>query len=122
MSDQEAVLAETMRKWADDIRAHRAERVATHFTVDAVFQGFDREHTVGRPAVVAYYDKQPVGLSPEYRVREVRRLGDDAFVGFVDVDFVRPSGEVIPTHLTLVLVRQDGEWLIQQYHVSKIGA
>ena len=122
MNDQQAALAETLHTWADDIRAHRAERVATYFTADAVFQGFDRDHTVGRSAVVAYYDKQPVGLSPEYRVQELRRLGEDAFVAFVDVDFVRPTGEVIRTHLTLVLVRQDGEWLIQQYHVSKIGA
>jgi uncharacterized protein (TIGR02246 family) len=122
MSDRTAVLEGVLAQWADAIRDHRPEAVASSFTPDAVFQGFDPVHVVGRPGVTAYYDKQPAGLDPQYRVQTVTPLGDDAFDAFVDVDFVRPSGEVIPTHLTLVLVRTGGGWLIQQYHVSKIGA
>jgi uncharacterized protein (TIGR02246 family) len=122
MADVEAILGEVLAGWARDIREHRPGRVAALFTDDTVFQGFDPEHAVGREAVTAYYDKQPVGLDPQYRVRELRSLGDDAFVTFVDVGFVRPNGEVIPTHLTLVLTRAGGEWLIRQYHVSKIDA
>lgn len=121
MRDHGDVLESVLAAWADDIREHRPERVAAAFADDAVFQGFDPGHTVGRPAIVAYYDKQPVGLDPLYRTRESRSLGEDAFIAFVDVDFVRPSGEVIPTHLTLALVRASSEWLIQQYHVSKVG-
>ncbi|WP_285114281.1 SgcJ/EcaC family oxidoreductase [Leifsonia sp. fls2-241-R2A-40a] len=122
MSDQVIILGSILADWADGIREHRPEAVAALFAGDAVFQGFDRAHTVGRPAVAAYYDKQPVGLDVQYRIQESRSFGEDAFIAFVDVDFIRPSGEVIPTHLTLALVRTGGEWLIQQYHVSKIDA
>ncbi|WP_158865795.1 SgcJ/EcaC family oxidoreductase [Leifsonia sp. AG29] len=122
MSEQSSILEGVLEVWARDVREHNPERVASYFTEDAVFQGFDPRHTVGRPGITAYYDKQPVGLDPDYRVQEVRPLGDDAFLAFVDIDFARPSGEVIPTHLTLALVRDGAEWLIEQYHVSKIGA
>ncbi|MDR6971576.1 SgcJ/EcaC family oxidoreductase [Leifsonia shinshuensis] len=122
MTDTSRIIEPALSAWADGIRAHDVERVAAQFTTDAVFQGFDRSHSVGRAAVAAYYAKQPVGLSPDYRVREVVELGEDAFLTFVDVDFARPGGEVIPTHLTIVFVRDGDEWLIRHYHVSKIDA
>jgi len=31
-------------------------------------KGFDKTQTIGRPGVVTYYDKQPVGLSPAFRI------------------------------------------------------
>jgi uncharacterized protein (TIGR02246 family) len=119
-SGQEAVLIQTLKRWADGVRLHDTERVASYFTEDAVFQGFDRTHTVGRRGVASYYDKQPVGLDPTFSVLEVRSISDDAFLAFADVDFARPDGEVIPVHLSLVIVRSDGAWLIRHYHVSKI--
>lgn len=122
MTDRNAALENLLAAWAQAIRAHEPDVVASLFTEDAVFQGFDPRHSVGRPGVAAYYEKQPVGLDPQYRVREIRAFGQDALLGFADVDFVRPSGEVIPTHLTLALVRVGDGWLIRQYHVSKIGA
>ncbi|WP_431245526.1 SgcJ/EcaC family oxidoreductase [Leifsonia xyli] len=122
MAGSEQILDATLQSWAADILAHEPERVAAAFTEDAVFQGFDRTHTVGRTGIAAYYAKQPIGLSAAYRVREVESLGDDAFAAFIDVDFTRPPAEVIPTHLTLVLVRAGAEWLIRHYHVSKLDA
>ncbi|MGO4592261.1 SgcJ/EcaC family oxidoreductase [Leifsonia sp. 2TAF2] len=122
MTDRIAVLEEILHDWAESIRTHHADVVAAAFTTDAVFQGFDRTHAVGRAGIAAYYEKQPLGLTAAYRVLETRAIGEEAFVAFVDVDFTRPDGEVIPTHLTLVVVRDQGEWLIQQYHVSKIAA
>jgi uncharacterized protein (TIGR02246 family) len=120
MNSQTSVLLQILDRWAEAVRLHQTDLVASYFTEDAVFQGFDRTHTVGRPGVADYYDKQPVGLSPAFTVRELRPMSDDAFLAFVDVDFSRPTGEVIPVHLTLGLVRSDGAWLIQHYHVSKI--
>lgn len=120
MDEQHRILGAALRSWADGIRAHEPERVASLFTEDAVFQGFDRSHSVGRSAVTAYYAKQPVGLSPDPHVQEVIPVAPDAFLAFVDVEFTRPDGEVIPTHLTLALVRDAERWLIRHYHVSKI--
>jgi uncharacterized protein (TIGR02246 family) len=119
---QDAVLTGVLQSWADGIRLHQPHTVASYFTEDAVFQGFDKTHTVGRDGVAAYYDKQVVGLTPTFTVRETRELSADALLAFVDVDFTRPTGEVIPTHLTVVLVRADEGWLIGHYHVSKIEA
>ena len=96
MHEQQRILDGVLRSWADHIRAHEPERVAALFTADAVFQGFDRTHGVGREAIRAYYAKQPVGLSPAVRVEELEPLGPDAFLAFVDTDFTRPDGEVIP--------------------------
>jgi len=118
-AEYESILAEVLRVWAENVRLHQPEAVAAAFTEDAVFQGSDPTHAVGRVGVAAYYGKRPIGLDPKYRVKEVRGLGRDAFVAFVDVDFKHPDGYVDPTHLTLVLVWSDG-WFIKQYHVSKI--
>jgi hypothetical protein len=57
---------------------------------------------------------------PAFRILEHRQLSDDALISYVDVDFTRTDGDVIPVHLTAVLQRVDGSWLISHYHVSKI--
>jgi uncharacterized protein (TIGR02246 family) len=119
-TDQLAVLTEALNGWADGIRRHQPERVASHFTPEALFQGFDKKHTIGRPGIVTYYDKQPVGVSPEFQIMEYRQLADDALIAYVDVDFIRPNGVVVPVHLTVVLQNVEGLWLISHYHVSKI--
>lgn len=119
--DGSAPLTTVLEQWADGIRLHDPDRVASFFTEDAVFQGFDPAHTVGRAGVRAYYDKQPVGLTPTFTVRETRSLAADALLAFVDVDFAPPGRDVIPTHLTIVLTRVGDAWLIAHYHVSKIG-
>jgi uncharacterized protein (TIGR02246 family) len=117
---QVGILTEVLDAWANGIREHQPERVASYFTEDALFQGFDKTQTIGRPGVVAYYDKQPVGLSPAFRILEHRQLSDEALIAYVDVDFTRPDGVVIPVHLTAVLELTEGSWLISHYHVSKI--
>ncbi|TDK25643.1 SgcJ/EcaC family oxidoreductase [Arthrobacter crusticola] len=106
--------------WANGIRDHRPEEVASLFTEDAIFQGLDRSHGIGRPVVTAYYEKQPAGLRADYRILEHRRLSVDVLVAYADVDFSFLDGRVIPVHLTVVLQRAGGSWLISHYHVSKI--
>ncbi len=121
-TEQDAALIRVLGGWADAVRRHEPKRVAAYFTEDAIFQGFDRTPVVGRAGVAAYYDKQPVGLTPTYTVLETRSFSEDTFLAFVDVDFTPPNAAVIPVHLTVALVRSEGEWLIRHYHVSKIEA
>jgi uncharacterized protein (TIGR02246 family) len=121
-NERTSVLIPVLDQWADAVTRHEPERVAAYFTEDAIFQGFDKTQTVGRPGIAAYYDKQPLGLTPTYTVIETRALSSEVLLGYVDVDFALPTGVVIPVHLTVVLVRRAGEWLIQHYHVSKIEA
>jgi uncharacterized protein (TIGR02246 family) len=117
---QVRILADVLNAWANGIREHQPEVVASYFTEKALFQGFDKTRTIGKPGIVAYYDKQPPGLNPMYRIQEHRQLSDDALISYVDVDFTLPDGEVIPVHLTALLELVAGSWLISHYHVSKI--
>jgi uncharacterized protein (TIGR02246 family) len=117
---QVRILADVLNAWANGIREHRPHVVASYFTEKALFQGFDKTQTIGKPGIVAYYDKQPPGLNPTYRIQEHRQLSDDALISYVDVDFTLPDGEVIPVHLTALLELVAGSWLISHYHVSKI--
>ncbi|MGG7464242.1 hypothetical protein [Plantibacter sp. YIM 135347] len=145
-AERHRIVTAVLERWAIDIRAHRSEAVAAGFTTDALFQGFDPAPVIGRPGIAAYYDKQPLGLDPRFAIVDHRELADDVLIAYVDVDFVRPEGVVIPVHLTVVLLRQapagdgggerrgdgggdggggergdDDAWLIGHYHVSKIG-
>ncbi|PJJ73424.1 uncharacterized protein (TIGR02246 family) [Diaminobutyricimonas aerilata] len=116
----EPAVTATLDAWAAGIRAHRPDDVASVFTDDAIFQGFDPVHTVGRAGIAAYYDKQPLGLRAEYEIREIRPISADAVLAYVRVDFTPPEAAVIPVHLTAVLRSTGGDWLISHYHVSKI--
>ena len=118
--EQDRLVTGTLRAWADGIRAHEPQDVAAVFTEDAIFQGFDPTHVVGRADIAAYYAKQPVGLRAAFHITERRRIADDAVIIYARVDFSPPDAEVIPVHLTAVLRLIAGAWLISHYHVSKI--
>lgn len=118
--EQDKLVTDVLQEWADGIRAHESDRVASLFTEDALFQGFDPTHSVGRAAVAAYYEKQPSGLTAAFQVVDRRRLADDALIAYARVDFTLPDGTVIPVYLTAVLQFASGSWLISHYHVSKI--
>ena len=118
--DHEQAVTATLQAWAEGIRAHRPDEVASVFTEDAIFQGFDPVHTIGRAGIAAYYDKQPIGLRAAFRIIERRPIGADAVLVYADVDFSPPEAAVIPVHLTAVLRFSAGAWLIGHYHVSKI--
>jgi uncharacterized protein (TIGR02246 family) len=114
------IVTEVLNAWADAIRQRQPERVASNFTDNALFQGVAPTHTIGKPGVIAYYSRQPVGLSPAFRIMEHRQLSDDTLISYVDVDFSLPDHVMIPVHLTAVLQCVDGSWLISHYHVSKV--
>ena len=110
------VLEDVMDRWKDAVDAHDPERVASNFTEDAIFQGL-HPYGVGRQAVAAYYDSQPVGLRAEYKILETRRLADDLVLGYLTVDFSFVDRPTITVNLS-VLVRGD---LIAHYQVSRLG-
>jgi uncharacterized protein (TIGR02246 family) len=118
--EQDRLVTGTLREWADGIRAHEPQDVASVFTEDAIFQGFDPTHVVGRAGIAAYYAKQPVGLRAAFHISERRRIAADAVIIYARVDFSPPDAAVIPVHLTAVLRLIAGAWLIGHYHVSKI--
>lgn len=118
--DHDQIAAGVLTAWADGIRVHEPERVASLFTDDAVFQGFDPAHTVGRAGIAAYYAKQPAGLTADFTIVERRRPSADTRVAYARVDFTLPEHGVIPVHLTIVLRFTPEGWLISHYHVSKI--
>ncbi|TFD68084.1 hypothetical protein E3T47_03675 [Cryobacterium ruanii] len=114
------ILTEVLDGWANGIREHQPERVASYFTENALFQGVAPTHSIGRLGVITYYDSQPVGLSPAFQILEHRQLSDTTLISYVDVDFTHPDGVVIPVHLTAVLQYVDASWLISHYHVSQV--
>lgn len=118
--EDDLIAAGILTAWADGIRVHEPERVASLFADDAIFQGFDPEHTVGRAGVAAYYAKQPAGLIATFSIVERRRPSEDTRVAYARVDFTLPDGHIIPVHLTIVLRFTPEGWLISHYHVSKI--
>jgi len=114
------ILTEVLNGWANGIREHEPERVASYFTENALFQGVAPTYSIGRLGVITYYAGQPVGLSPAFRILEHRQLSATALISYIDVDFTRPDGVVIPVHLTAVLQYVDSSWLISHYHVSQV--
>ena len=122
MKDEAArdVVTAVLDRWADGIARHDSAAVAAVFTDDALFQGFDPAPVFGQAAVAAYYEKQPVGLRASFDLTSARPVGDDAVLGYAQVDFDRPDG-VVGVYLT-VLVQRSGEiWSIVHYHVSRIA-
>jgi len=109
------VLEDVMDRWKDAVGAHDPERVAAGFTEDAVFQGL-KPYGVGRSAIAAYYDSQPIGLKAEYEVLETRRLAEDLVLGYLSVDFSFPDRPTVTVNLS-VLVKGD---LIAHYQVSRL--
>ncbi|MFI6095543.1 YybH family protein [Lentzea sp. NPDC051213] len=105
-----------MDRWKDAVDAHDPEQVAANFTEDAIFQGF-KPYGVGREAIAAYYDSQPLGLKADYKILETRELAGDLVLAHLDVDFSFVDRPAINVHLS-VLVQGD---LIAHYQVSRLG-
>jgi uncharacterized protein (TIGR02246 family) len=117
-AEQRALLEEVLDRWKAAIEAHQPQRVAALFTEDAIFQGF-RPHGVGRTAVADYYDAQPRGLTPGYRILETREPADGVILGYVSVDFVFTDRPTIEAVLGVLLTRAADGWLIAHYQVSR---
>ncbi|SEG41901.1 conserved hypothetical protein [Actinacidiphila yanglinensis] len=117
-TDTEAILRGVLDDWKDGVDRHQPERVAAHFTEDAVFQGL-HPYTVGRQGVAEYYASQPLGMAAAYRVLETRHLSDDLVLGYLSVDFTFTDQPTRTVNLGVVVRRTDGGWQIAYYQVSR---
>lgn len=117
-TDTEAILRGVLDGWKDGVDRHQPERVAAHFTEDAVFQGL-HPYTVGRQGVSEYYASQPLGMAAVYRVLETRRLSDDLVLGYLSVDFTFTDRPTRAVNLGIVVRRTDDGWQIAYYQVSR---
>ncbi len=113
------VLRRVLDEWKAGVDTHDPQRVSDVFTVDAIFQGL-RPYSVGRQGVFDYYESQPVGLTVDYRINEIRRPADDVALGYLRADFTRPDGTVIPLNLSVLVTRADAGWHIAHYQVSAV--
>jgi uncharacterized protein (TIGR02246 family) len=113
------ILTSVLDQWKSGIDDHDPERVAALFTKDAIFQGL-HPYGVGRDTVADYYESQPLGLSPQYRILETRELGDDLLLGYLTVDFSFTDRPPLTVWLGVVLRRTDEGWLIAHYQVSQL--
>ena len=99
--------------WQKGIDAHRPLDVAALFTPDAIFQGL-HPYTVGPAGIAEYYDSQPLGMTVDYRILEVRQLAVDVMLGWVAADFHFTDRDPVELNLTVVL----SGGLIAHYQVS----
>ena len=120
-SEHDHILTLVLAGWAEAIHVHDPERVASYFTEDAIFQGADPVRSIGRVGIASYYAKQPPGLTASFTILERRQISADGLLVYADVDFAFPTGALIAMHLSAVLLRTDGSWLIGSYHVSRVA-
>lgn len=113
------ILDDVLTQWKSAIDDHDPQRAAALFTEDAIFQGL-HPYGVGRDAVAEYYESQPIGLSPQYKLLETRRLADDTVLGYLAVDFSFTDRPTLPVNLSVIVRRTSDGWLISHYQVSRL--
>jgi len=122
-ADGEAGAAETeairerLAAYLDAFNGGDAEAVGAFWADDAVSVDEDTgERVTGREAVVAgfraFFEASP-GARLTGDVREVRLLSPDVAIAEGTVTLFKPDAVPTPSAYTAVLVREDGEWLIE---------
>ena len=117
MTAAESILDEVLGRWRVAVETHRPREVAELFTEDAIFQGL-HPYSVGRQGIVDYYDGQPLGLTPSYRLLETRQPAAGVVLGYADVVFAFADRPAIRVLLSVLLTRHAQNWLISHYQVS----
>ncbi|WP_326837590.1 hypothetical protein VSH64_22325 [Amycolatopsis rhabdoformis] len=117
--DNETILRGVLDGWKAAVDRHQPDRVAAHFTEDAIFQG-THPYSVGRPGIAAYYDSQPPGLTADYRILETRRLSDDLVLGYLTADFAFTDRPTFNGYLSVLLKQSATGWAIAFYQVSHL--
>ncbi|MGC0316481.1 YybH family protein [Kitasatospora acidiphila] len=115
----EKILRGVLDEWKAAVDAHEPERVASHFTDDAIFQGL-HPYSVGRQGIADYYDSQPLGMTADYRVLETRQLADGLVLGYMSVDFSFADRPTLTVYLSLVVNQAADGWYIRHYQVSSL--
>lgn len=117
---RERILRGVVDQWKSALDAHEPQRLAALFSEDAIFQGL-HPYGVGREAVAAYYESQPIGLKAEYEVVESRQFGENVILAYLSVAFSFTDRPTLDVHLSVLLERAADGWLIAHYQVSKLG-
>jgi uncharacterized protein (TIGR02246 family) len=120
VNETDEAVTSVLDGWQDAIAQGDPGLVATHFTEDALFQGLRPEHTIGRAGVAEYYAAQRAGLRAAYETLRSQRLDDLTILTYQHVVFTVAEEVVADAHLTVVLRRSQGTWLIGHYHVSRV--
>ena len=115
--DSTATLRDVLDQWKAGVDAHEAQRIASLFTEDAIFQGL-HPYSVGREGVAAYYASQPPGLTATYRTVETRQLAADLVLGYLSVDFMFTDRPGLNVNLCVVIRQVENVWRICHYQVS----
>ena len=118
-ADDKAILSGVLDQWKSAVDGHQPERVASHFTEDAIFQGL-HPYSVGRQGIAEYYDSQPLGLQAAYRILETRRPADGLVLGYLDVEFSFTDRPALHVKLSVLVTRVGDDWYISHYQVSRL--
>jgi uncharacterized protein (TIGR02246 family) len=113
-------MQDVLSRWKTAFDGHETDVMASLFDLDAVFQGFGPTVISGRDAIRGYYDAVPDNRSADPTILDTYTIGKEVAGGFADVTFSDPAGWEVAVHLSLVLRRANGNWLIRQYHVSQV--
>lgn len=111
---------DVLDRWKTAFDDHQPDVMAELYTPDALFQGFGPAVVSGRDKVRAYYEAVDADRRADVTVLHTYTLGDHAAGGFADVTFSGADGWEAKVHMSLVLEREDDDWRIRQYHVSRI--
>ncbi len=113
----------TIERWADYFNAGDGEAVAALYTPSAVLWGtLSRDMTVSPDGMKSYFsDAARLGLTVKLGAYAAQALTQDiaAIAGHYNL-FRALEGRVtmFPSRYSIVLVRQETEWLIAQHHSS----
>lgn len=118
-TDSEAILRGVLDQWKSAVDGHDPQRVASHFTEDAIFQGL-HPYSIGRQGVADYYESQPLGMTAAYRILEIRQPADDLVHGYLSVDFSFTDRPTVSVHLGVLVKRVEDRWYISHYQVSRL--
>jgi uncharacterized protein (TIGR02246 family) len=118
-TDSEEILRCVLDQWKAAVDGHQPQRVASHFTEDAIFQGL-HPYSVGRQGIADYYDSQPHGMTATYRILETREPADGLVLGYLDVDFSFTDRPALNVKLSVLVKRTGDGWYISHYQVSRL--
>ncbi|MFG2847152.1 YybH family protein [Kitasatospora sp. NPDC048296] len=119
-TDDETILRSVLDGWKAAVDNHQPEQVAAHFTEDAIFQGL-HPYSTGRSGVAAYYDSQPLGLTADYRILEIRRPAEGLVLGYLSVDFSFTDRPTLSVYLSVLVRQVESGWAIAHYQVSSLN-
>jgi uncharacterized protein (TIGR02246 family) len=110
-------------RWKAAYDANDNVAVAKLYATDAILHGTrSRDLTVGREAITKYFTVVVgTGNKVEFRERQLRELNPTTLMAVGFNDFMRNKDGTLtpePARFTMVLVKQNNDWLIAHHHSS----